>query len=173
MADNNNNNNNKEDEYRQEDLMASGPVSRGAENKSAPMYNQQQGTPPLKQQDAQNASDYNKMIQSESSGPMEGTGMASDQRVATPGGGTLPTGGTASDSPRGGINTSNSTVSGGSSSAGTVVGRGASRDRGSMTDTDMDMTTNTENELDINERPGKQKQNVKGQVEPPVTPNNS
>jgi hypothetical protein len=166
-----NTNKHKEEEYRQEDLMASGPVSRGAENKTAPMYNQQQGTP-QNQKNSQDTGDYNKMIQSESSGPTEGTGMANDQKLATPGGGTLPGGGTSSDSPRGGINTSNSTVSGGSSSGGTVVGQGASVDRGRMTDPQMDMTTNTENELDINSRPGKQKQNVKGQVEPPVTPNN-
>jgi hypothetical protein len=167
-----NDKNDKEEEYRQEDLMASGPVSRGAENKTAPMYNQQQGTPPEDEKRSQNKGDYNKMIQSESSGPMEGTGMAHDQRLATPGGATLPSGGTASGNPRGGINTSNSTVSGGSSSGGTVVGQGASRDRGKMSDPDMDMTTNTENELDINARREAQKQNVKGQVEPPVIPNN-
>jgi ribosome assembly protein YihI (activator of Der GTPase) len=46
-----------------------------------------------------------------------------------------------------------------------VVGRGASRDRGSMTNPDMDMTTNTENELDVNSRAGKKKRKVRGQIE--------
>lgn len=44
---------------------------------------------------------------------------------------------------RGGINISNSTPAAGSSSAGSVIGAGAPRERGSVGNIDLNQTTNT------------------------------
>ncbi len=163
----------KQEEYREEDMMARGPVSRGASNKSAPMYtNQQPASPPPDQSRQGNPPDYDKMIRSQTSSPEQGSGMATDRAIATPGGATLPTPGLeGTDNPRGGRNTSNSTVGAGGSSGGTVVGTGATTDRGRMTNPDMSQTTNTETELNEESRPGKQKRKVRGEITPPLTPN--
>ncbi len=75
--------------------------------------------------------------------------MATGQGPGTPGGGALPTE-NANDSTRGGINTSSSTVSAGSSSAGRVAGEGANPDRGSMSDAGMNSTSNTHDEITHN-----------------------
>ena len=133
--------------YREETMMAGGPVSRGASNKEAPYedkikvnkQSQQKDQPPV----------YNKLLHAEASGPVAGTGMANDRRMGTPGGGTLPTE-EATDSTRGGINTSNDTVSAGNSSAGRVTGQGLPTDRGSVTDPNLDATTDTIDQMDIN-----------------------
>jgi hypothetical protein len=141
---------NQEQRYRQEDLMANGPVSSGASNKDAPMYtdeqtaNAAQNTKGTQQKDQP---DYNKMVQSDTSGPMEGSGMPTDQSLATPGGGTLPTAAN-SGTPRGGMNTSSDTVSGGGTTTGSIVGGGSHRERGSSPITEMDATRNTADELD-------------------------
>jgi hypothetical protein len=150
---------NQQQRYRQEDMMANGPVSRGASNKDAPMYTDEQTKASEGNETPSNQSkqpDYNKMEQSEASGPMEGTGMGTDQKLATPGGGTLPTA-VNSGTPRGGMNTSSDTVSGGGTSPGSVVGGGLHRDRGSSPITDMDATRNVEDELDRVSRPSPNK----------------
>ena len=141
--------NTDQNKYVQEDEMANGPVSAGASNKDAPMYNNNQKTHTGDQNES-----YNKMIGNEASGPMQGTGMANDQVVGSPGGGTLPSSKSdASDAPRGGRNTSSSTVSGGSSSAGAVAGLGEHRDRGAMTDVEDDATSNTADMMQGNSQP--------------------
>ncbi len=143
-------NNLNQDSAAQENLMADGPVSRGASNKSAPTNQNQPatpGTPGKSTGDQDTVPPYNKMVQEEGSGPMQGTGMGTDQTVGSPAGGTLPAGGTR-NSP-GGRATSNSTVSAGGSSGGAVVGQGSTTDRGSMSDTDMNATTNTADKLDL------------------------
>ncbi|MBV9230230.1 MAG: hypothetical protein JOZ18_13030, partial [Chloroflexi bacterium] len=55
-----------QERYREEDLMARGPVSRGASNKNAPMSSKKQ--PPASEananpSDQQQQPDYNKMLQ--------------------------------------------------------------------------------------------------------------
>lgn len=141
--------NTDQNQYAQEDEMANGPVSAGASNKDAPMYDNNQ-----KSNTGDQSQSYDKMIQNEASGPMQGTGMANDQVVGSPAGATLPSDKSSggSDSPRGGRNTSNSTVSGSSSSAGGVVGLGSHRDRGAMTNPQADATTNTADTMDENSR---------------------
>ena len=142
--------NTDQNQYSQEDEMANGPVSAGASNKDAQKFNKDnQQLTSDKQNDSGN---YNKMDQNEASGPMQGTGMANDQIIATPGGGTLPANNSSggSDSSRGGRNTSNSTVSGGSSSAGAVAGAGEHRDRGAMNDVEANATSNTADTMNEN-----------------------
>jgi hypothetical protein len=145
---------NQQERYRQEDLMADGPVSRGASNKEAPMYTDDQtaDTAKTKKGTHEDRPDYNKMIQSDTSGPREGSGMPTDQSLATPGGGTLPTAAN-SGTPRGGMNTSSDTVSGGGTSVGSIVGAGSHRERGASPITEMDATRNTADELDRASRP--------------------
>jgi hypothetical protein len=141
---------NQEQRYRQEDLMANGPVSRGASNEDAPMYTDEQTVNAARSNKGtqqKDQPDYNKMVQSDTSGPMEGSGMPTDQSLATPGGGTLPTAAN-SGTPRGGMNTSSDTVSGGGTTAGSIAGGGSHRERGSSPITDIDATRNTADELD-------------------------
>ncbi len=143
-----------QERYEQEDWMANGPVSRGASNKSAPM-NQNNLEPSVAKKHAKNQNqpaDYNKMINTEKSGPQVGSGMGTDQRVGTSGGGTLPAErehGTTT----GGRLTTNSTVGAGGSSGGTVAGTGSTRDRGKETNPDLNQTTNTAGELQHNSKP--------------------
>jgi hypothetical protein len=102
-----------QDRYREEDNMAGGPVSRGASNKSAPMNTNSptSSTTDSDEQDQQNAP-YDKLIRSKPSTTTQGDGMAVNQNVGTPGGGSLPSGGPiGSGNPPGGMNTSNSTPS--------------------------------------------------------------
>lgn len=141
-------NTDNQDQARREEMIAGGPVSAGASNIRAPV-NGEQSVP----SNTENTSltqggtaDYNKLIQSNASGTTLGSGMATGQGPGTPGGGALPTE-SADDSTRGGMNTSSSTVSAGSSSAGRVLGEGANPDRGSMSDTSMNATTNTHDEI--------------------------
>jgi hypothetical protein len=140
-----------EKRYEQEDLMANGPVSRGASNKSAPMNKNNPGpsTTKNRSKNQKQSKDYNKMIQTERSGSQVGSGMGTDQTSGTPGGGTLPTE-RESGSSTGGILTTNSTVGAGGSSGGTVAGAGSTRDRGKATNTDLNQTTNTAEELENN-----------------------
>src|SRR5436305_10769185 len=132
---------NQQQRYRQEDLMANGPVSRGASNQDAPMYTDEQTANAAKNKKGtqQDQPDYNKMMQSDTSGPMEGSGMPTDQKLATPGGGTLSTAANSGTS-HGGMNTSSDTVSGGGTTAGSIVGTGSHRARGASPITDMDAT---------------------------------
>lgn len=134
--------------YREELMMAGGPVSRGASNKDLPTSKDQIALDKEQEQTDQPPV-YNKLIHTEASGPVAGTGMANDQRIGTPGGGTLPTE-EANNSTRGGINISDDTVSAGNSSAGAVSGQGLPTDRGSITDPELDATTNTIDQMDIN-----------------------
>lgn len=135
----------KQDQYRQEDMMAGGPVSAGASNKSAPMNENSS-------QNAQGDNDksYEKLERSDVSTPPQGSGTATGGSIGSPGKGTLPnsTDPEASGSSRGGIATSDSTVSAGGSAAGRITGAGLNRDRGSNTTTGMDMTTDTKGQLD-------------------------
>lgn len=73
--------------------------------------------------------------------------MATDQRITSPAGGTLPTD-VSTNTPHGGINTSNSTAGAGGSSGGTVIGPGMPRDRGSSDNVDLNQTTNTAQETE-------------------------
>ena len=145
--------NTDQNQYKREDEMANGPVSAGASNKDAKKFNE--NNQQLTGDKRSDSGNYNKMDQNEASGPMQGTGMANDQIIATPGGGTLPTKNSSggSDTSRGGRNTSNSTVSGGSSSAGAVAGLGEHRDRGAMTDVEDDATSNTADMMQGNSKP--------------------
>ena len=140
-----------QERYEQEDLLANGPVSRGASNKSAPMNKNNPGpsTTKNRSRNQKHSSDYNKMVQTERSGPQVGSGMGTDQTSGTPGGGTLPTE-RESCSTTGGRLTTNSTVGAGGSSGGTVAGAGSTRDRGKATNTDLNQTTNTAGELENN-----------------------
>ena len=142
---------NKEKEYREEDLMAGGPVSRGASNKSAPMYSDKQpaGKADDERPAEQNQPDYNKVLHTQNSGTETGSGMATQRRVETPGGGTVPTE-SETGSSTGGILTSDSTVSAGGSSGGAVAGANQPRDRGTNTDADLDQTTNMEGQINRN-----------------------
>jgi hypothetical protein len=141
----------KEQEYREEDLMAGGPVSRGASNKSAPMYSDKQ--PAGKKDDERPAEqqqpDYNKMLHTQNSGTETGSGMATQRRVETPGGGTVPTESETGAS-RGGRLTTNSTVSAGGSSGGAVAGANQPRDRGTNSDADLEQSTNMEGQINRN-----------------------
>lgn len=134
--------------YREETMMAGGPVSRGASNKEAPMYEDKM-TASGQQEQTDQPPAYDKLLHAQASGPVAGTGMATDRYMGTPGGGTLPTE-EATDSTRGGINISDDTVSSGNSSAGRVTGQGLPRDRGSVTNPDLDATTDTIDQMDIN-----------------------
>ena len=147
-----------QERYEQENLMANGPVSRGASNKSAPM-NKNNAKPSMTKNRSKNqkqSKDYNKMIKTERSGPQVGSGMGTDQASGTPGGGTLPTE-RESGSTTGGRLTTNSTVGAGGSSGGTVAGAGSTRDRGKATNTDLNQTTNTAGELENNSQPDEHK----------------
>src|SRR2546421_11521843 len=105
---------NQQQRYRQEDLMANGPVSRGASHEDAPMYTDEQTVNAARSNKGtqhKDQPDYNKMVQSDTRGPMAGSGMRTDQSIATTGRGTLAPAAT-SGRPRRGMNTSCSTVSG-------------------------------------------------------------
>lgn len=139
-----------QDSYPQEMQMADGPVSAGASNKDAPM-NTAQDTMSIeakKRLQQQSGQDYNRMITSDASGPEKGSGTANNKNVDSVAGGTLPDNGTGASGPRGGINTSDSTVSAGGSSAGAVVGGGSPTERGSVTSTGMNASTNTKDNMD-------------------------
>ncbi|QBD80731.1 hypothetical protein EPA93_34080 [Ktedonosporobacter rubrisoli] len=135
---------------KQEDLMARGPVSRGAENTTAPMNQgqQKQAHKPRETDAERNKEDYDKLIHMQSSGTSVGRGMAVDREVGSVGGGDFPSQPTP---PRGGRNTSNSTVGGGGTSAGAEAGLGQHRDRGSMPDIDVDTSTNNANTMNRQE----------------------
>lgn len=158
-----------QERYREEDLMAGGPVSRGASNKSAPMYTDEQPTGKTDDERPaeQKQPEYNKMLRTQTSGTEEGSGMATDRKVGTPGGGTLPTE-SETGSSTGGMNTSNSTAGSGGSSGGAVTGRGEPRDRGAVADTDLDQTTDTEDQLNRQSQsdPTQKQINRKGQLNP-------
>lgn len=136
----------------QEELMARGPVSRGASNKDAPI-DQHAGD----QQEAGNRTtestgpdpehpDYNKTLQEHSTGDDVGSGSASKRDLGTVGGGTIPRTGTG---PRGGMNTSNSTEAAGGTSARQTVGGGLPTDRGGLTDVGASgQSTNDANQID-------------------------
>jgi len=146
-----------QERYKQEDLMAKGPVSRGASNKSTHMNKNKPG-PSMTNKRSKNqrqSRDYNKMIHTEGSGPQVGSGMGTDQKIGTPGGGTLPTE-RERGSTTGGRLTTNSTVGAGGSSGGTVAGAGSTRDRGKETNTDLNQTTNTAGELENNSKRDRQ-----------------
>ena len=147
MADNNNN---QVDQNRQEIMMAGGPVSAGAENKDEPMQNRQSAQDPMTKQEGQGAApDYQGMLHTNVSNPTLGSGMATGSNTGTPGAGALPSDNPNDiTSPRGGMNTSNSTPGAGSSAAGGVAGLGAVRDRGGSTMMDVNSTTNTKGILD-------------------------
>lgn len=142
---------NKDKDYREEDLMAGGPVSRGASNKSAPMYSDKQpaGKADDERPAEQNQPDYNKMLHTQNSGTETGSGMATQRRVETPGGGTVPTE-SETGSSTGGRITTNSTVSAGGSSGGAVAGQNQPRDRGAASDADLEQTTNMEGQINRN-----------------------
>lgn len=135
----------EQEQYRQEDMMAGGPVSAGASNESAPMYGgSNHGT-----QGDENKQ-YNKLDRSDVSTPSQGGGMATTSSIGSPGGGTLPssTNAQVGESSRGGVLSSDSTVSAGGSAAGRITGGGLNTDRGANTTTGMDMTTDTKGQLD-------------------------
>jgi hypothetical protein len=81
---------NEQQRGREEDLMARGPVSADASNKSAPMNQGQQPASPETEHTAsqQENADYNKMIVDRSSGTMTGSGMETDRDLGTVGGAT-------------------------------------------------------------------------------------
>lgn len=138
-------NSDSQEQARQETMMAGGPVSAGASNKSAPMNeNSSQDT------QGDNDKSYEKLDRSDVSTPSQGSGMATGQSIGSPGGGTLPspTDPQAGGSSRGGVASSDSTVSAGGSAAGRITGGGLNTDRGSNTTTGMDMTTDTKGQLD-------------------------
>lgn len=130
----------EQERYRQEIEMARGPVSRGASNKDAPMYQDQRQPSPTTHHDK--SPDYNKMIKQRTSGTPLGSGMPTDSDVGTVGGGTIPNPGRGTGEPRGGRATTNSTAGAGGSSGGSVIGAGSTRDRGTMSNEEMDVSTN-------------------------------
>jgi hypothetical protein len=137
----------------QEDLMARGPVSRGAENEGAPMNEDtldQQATgghvtdstgPDPKHPD------YNKMVSEHPTQTAVGSGGPDPKRdLGTVGGGTIPS---TSSKQESGINTSNSTVAAGGTSANQRVGAGLPTDRGGLTATGTaGQSTNEVNRID-------------------------
>ncbi|HZR39381.1 MAG TPA: hypothetical protein VFB12_04650 [Ktedonobacteraceae bacterium] len=142
---------NDQERARQEDLMARGPVSRGASNKNEPFDVRQKATPPEDEPDqrTRKTEDYDKMLHGRSGGTPEEGGMATSRGLGTPGGGTLPErGDTGSGRSPGGTLTSDSTVEGAASSPGTVTGQGSPRDRGAASDADLNETTDTADALD-------------------------
>ncbi len=127
----------QQERAKQEDLMARGPVSRGASNQSAPMNQdaedqQTQGehTTDSTGRDPKHP-DYNKMLQDHPTETPVGGAGPSKRDLGTVGGGTIPNTGT---SPRGGINTSDSTAEAGGTSAERNIGQGLPADRGGLTD---------------------------------------
>ncbi|HEU5376269.1 MAG TPA: hypothetical protein VFV38_12560 [Ktedonobacteraceae bacterium] len=139
----------EQERYRQENEMARGPVSRGASNKEAPMYqNQRQPATTRHRKGKARTPDYNKMIKQRTSGTPLGTGMETDQELGSIGGGTIPEPGRGTGEARGGIATSSSTVAGGGTSGGGLIGKGITRDRGTMSDEDMDTSTNNALEME-------------------------
>jgi hypothetical protein len=143
----------EQERFRQENEMARGPVSRGASNKEAPMYqNQPPAASPHHTGSSAKNPDYNKMMKQNTSGTPLGTGMQTDRELGSVGGGTLSGAGRGTGEPRGGMATSNSTAGGGGTSAGAIIGGGATRDRGTMSDEEMDTSTNNAQELEHQER---------------------
>ena len=140
----------EQERYRQENEMARGPVSRGASNKDAPMYQKRpQPSSTLHHHKGNPQSPaYNKMIKQRTSGTSQGTGMQTDRDLGTPGGGTIPNPGRGTGKPPGGMATSNSTVGGGGTSAGGLIGQGTTRDRGTMSNEELDTSTNRARELE-------------------------
>lgn len=86
---------------------------------------------------------YEKTLSQQSSGSRVGGGMQTNRSVGSVGGGVVPSSdtGLGSDEPRGGMNTSNSTVSAGGTMGGGNTGGIAQTDRGSTTSTGMTMNT--------------------------------
>jgi Ulp1 family protease len=73
----------------QEDLMARGPVSRGASNKNAPMNKDQKSTSSTDTEDRDTSNQeqrtpthYEKVLESQASGATEGVGISTDQIVS-------------------------------------------------------------------------------------------
>lgn len=84
------------------------------------------------------SSDYSKLdVQQGTSDTTVGDSMQTDSKVGSVGGGTQPTGNEGSGTPRGGINTSDSTVAAGGTTGGGTVGIGSTTDRGTMPESDM------------------------------------
>jgi len=138
----------------QEDLMARGPVSRGAENESAPMNDDtldQQQTAKGHVTDSTGPDpkhpDYNKMVPEHPTQTSVGSGGPDPKRdLGTVGGGTIPSNSSKTDS---GINTSDSTVAAGGTSSKQTVGANLPTDRGGLTTTGAaGESTNDVNRID-------------------------
>jgi hypothetical protein len=83
--------------------------------------------------------DYGKMDVQGSSGTAVGSGKQTDRTGNSVGGASIPEGGQGSGEPRGGISTSNSTVSSGGTTGGGTMGPGATPDRGDTPVREMTM----------------------------------
>lgn len=138
----------KQERYRQEDEMAHGPVSRGASNKDAPVYQKgRRSSPTSRDKGNSRGADYNKMVEQRTSGTSEGPGARTGRDPGTVGGGTIPDPGRGTGESRGGMGISNSTVAAGGTSAGAVIGEGSTTDRGRMPTRDVDTSTNNATEF--------------------------
>jgi hypothetical protein len=138
----------KQERYRQEDEMARGPVSRGASNKDAPMNQKnRRSSSTSRAKGNPQGTDYNKMVEQRTSGTSKGPGARTGRDPGTVGGGTIPDPGRGTGESRGGMGISNSTVAGGGTSAGAVIGEGSTTDRGAMPTRDVDTSTNNAAEL--------------------------
>jgi len=137
----------------QEGLMARGPVSRGAENESAPMnedtLDQQAKGGHVTDSTGPDPKhpDYNKMVPEHPTQTAVGSGGPDPKRdLGTVGGGTIPS---TSSKRESGRNTSNSTVAAGGTSSKQTVGGGLPTDRGGLTDTGAaGQSTNDVNRID-------------------------
>ena len=84
------------------------------------------------------SSDYSKLdVQQGTSDTTVGDSMQTDSKVGRVSGGTLPTGSEGSGTPRGGINTSDSTVAAGGTAGGGTVGAESTTDRGRIPEHDF------------------------------------
>lgn len=94
----------QQERAKQEDLMARGPVSRGASNQSAPMNQENQDTEDQQAQGEHTTDstgrdpkhpDYNKMLQDNPTETPVGGAGPSKRDLGTVGGGTIPNTGTS------------------------------------------------------------------------------
>jgi hypothetical protein len=121
----------------QEELMARGPVSRGASNQSAPMSQDAEDQQTRDDHTTESTGpdpkhpDYNKMLQDNPTETPVGSAGPSKRDLGTVGGGTIPN---TDIGPRGGMNTSDSTAEAGGTSARRNIGQGLPTDRGGLTD---------------------------------------
>ena len=90
--------------------------------------------------------DYKEGTRSQQEAKQTGSGVRSERDLGTVGGGTIPSAGVGSGTSPGGMNTSDSTVGAGGSTARSVAGAGSTTDRGNMTN--RDLTTNAGNTVD-------------------------